>query len=215
MRLGIFGGSFDPPHVGHLLMAQDAVTALSLDRLLIVPAAQQPLKQQQASANDRLAMTRRSFGGIAAVEVDPIEIDRGGLSFMVDTVDAFRRRWPLAEFHLLIGADVVATLPRWRDPERLLGMARLVVLRRGPWDRAGKDAPADPPVDPDSPVGRAIHTAPRLETRTVEVSSTEVRARVQAGRSIRGFVPAAVEAYIASAGLYVRVPTADDVAARA
>ena len=88
MRLGIFGGSFDPPHVGHLLVAQDAVTALSLDRLLIVPAAQQPLKQgQQTPAADRLAMVQRCFAGVPGLVVDPVEIDRGGLSYMVDTVE--------------------------------------------------------------------------------------------------------------------------------
>jgi nicotinate-nucleotide adenylyltransferase len=112
MRLGIFGGSFDPPHVGHLLVAQDAVTALSLDRLLIVPAAQQPLKGQHASAADRLAMVQRCFDGVSGMVVDPIEIDRGGLSYMVDTVESLQRREPTAALHLLIGERQVVT---WRQ----------------------------------------------------------------------------------------------------
>ena len=131
MRLGILGGSFDPPHVGHLLIAQDAIAALALDRLVVVPAATQPLKQAHCSAAvHRLAMLERCFDGVPKTVVDPVELDRGGLSFMVDTVDHYRQQWPSAAIHLLIGEDVVETLPRWREPERLLAMVQLVVLRR-------------------------------------------------------------------------------------
>ncbi|MEQ1693833.1 MAG: nicotinate (nicotinamide) nucleotide adenylyltransferase [Gemmatimonas sp.] len=208
MRLGVFGGSFDPPHVGHLLVAQDAITALSLDRLLIVPAAQQPLKPgQHASAADRLAMVQRAFAGVSGVVVDPIEIERGGLSFMVDTVETFQRRWPLAELYLLMGEDVVATLPRWREPERLCAMARLVILRR---DFVG-EATGSHSHSHDAPGFPVQH----LATRRVDVSSTEIRARVREGRSVRGFVTDAVADYIASTGLYFRDPVAEDVSARA
>ncbi len=208
MRLGIFGGTFDPPHVGHLLVAQDAITALSLDRLLIVPAATQPLKQgQHTLAHHRLTMVQHGFAGVAEMVVDPIEIERGGLSFMVDTVESLRRRWPAAELYLLIGDDVVATLPQWREPERLRSMVRLVILRR---DSAGSvtESPSNQRDEPGRPVQH-------LATRQVDVSSTEIRARVRAGRSIRGFVTDAVADYIASAGLYLRDPVAEDVSARA
>lgn len=208
MRLGIFGGTFDPPHVGHLLVAQDAITALSLDRLLIVPAATQPLKQgQHTLAHHRLTMVQHGFAGVAEMVVDPIEIERGGLSFMVDTVESLRRRWPAAELYLLIGDDVVATLPQWREPERLRSMVRLVILRR---DSAGSvtESPSNQRDEPGLPVQH-------LATRQVDVSSTEIRARVRAGRSIRGFVTDAVADYIASAGLYLRDPVAEDVSARA
>lgn len=192
MRLGLFGGSFDPPHIGHLLVAQDALEALSLDHLLVVPAARQPLKgENQTPPEHRLAMVRACFAGLPRIEVDPAEITRGGLSFMVDTVDDVRRRWPGADVHLLVGSDVVPTLSRWREPDRLLGMVRLVVLYR---DTAGE-------VTPHGEIhgaGPAIW----LATRRVDVSSTEVRARVRDGRSIRGFVPDAVATYIASTGLY-------------
>lgn len=205
MRLGIFGGSFDPPHVGHLLVAQDALTALSLDRLLIVPAAQQPLKTDvvPTSPADRLAMVRRTFEGVPQMEVDPIEIDRGGLSFMVDTVGTLRQRWPSAVFHLLIGEDVVPTLPRWREVERLLAMVQLVVLRRAA-TRVGAALPeaATTPSDWHGLEYPARH----LAARQVDVSSTEVRARVRDGRSIRGFVTDAVADYIASTGLYLTGP---------
>ena len=197
MRIGILGGSFDPPHIGHLLVAQDALDELALDRLLIVPAAHQPLKGgNQTPAVHRLAMVQTCFGGIPRIEVDPIEIDRGGLSFMVETVESLRRRWPSAMLHLLVGDDVVSTLPRWGDVRRLLSMVQLVVLHRA--DR-GHDVAAL--ADPLESVGAA--TARRLATRRVDVSSTEIRARVRDGRSIRGFVPDAVETYIATTGLYL------------
>ncbi|MBL0172659.1 MAG: nicotinate (nicotinamide) nucleotide adenylyltransferase [Gemmatimonadaceae bacterium] len=208
MRLGIFGGSFDPPHVGHLLVAQDAVSALSLDRLLIVPAAQQPLKQgRHTPAEHRLEMVRRCFEHLPEMVVDPIEIERGGLSFMVDTVETLQRRWPLAELYLLVGADVVATLPQWREPARLRAMARLVILRRNDVAEVTDDR-SDRRDAPGFPVQH-------LATRRVDVSSTEIRARVREGRSIRGFVTDAVADYIASAGLYLRDPVAEDVSARA
>lgn len=208
MRLGIFGGSFDPPHVGHLLVAQDAVTALSLERLLIVPAAQQPLKQgQHTPAADRLAMVQRCFAGVPGLVVDPVEIERGGLSYMVDTVESLQRREPTAVLHLLIGEDVLETLPRWREPERLRSMVRLVVLRRS---SAGEPVATSAEQQP-APGRSVLH----LATRRVDVSSTEIRERVRAGRSIRGFVTDAVAEYIESTGLYLRDPMAVDVSERA
>ncbi len=197
MRIGILGGSFDPPHVGHLLVAQDALDQLALDRMLIIPAAQQPLKGGgQTAAAHRLAMVQACFGGIPRIDVDPIEIDRGGLSFMVDTANSLRQRWPLATLHLLVGDDVVPTLPRWGDVTRLLSMVQLVVLQRA--DR-GDDA--DALAVPLESVG--VATARRLATRRVDLSSTEIRARIRDGRSIRGFVHDAVETYIATTGLYL------------
>ena len=193
MRIGLFGGSFDPPHIGHLLVAQDAIEALSLDHLLVIPAAQQPLKgPDQTAAQHRLAMVQACFDGVPRTQVDPAEITRGGLSFMVDTVEDVQRRWPAAHLHLLVGSDVVPTLPRWKEPERLLGLVRLVVLYRD--------------SDGVLPVEREIHgggSAEWLATRRVDVSSTEIRTRVRNGRSIKGFVPEAVATYIASTGLYL------------
>lgn len=197
MRIGIFGGSFDPPHVGHLLVAQDALDAVPLDRLLVVPAAQQPLKGDgQTPARHRLAMVRACFEGVPRIQVDPIEIDRGGLSFMVDTVETLRGRFPQAALHLLIGDDVVSTLPRWRDVHRLMSMVQLVVLHR-----------ADREQVPSLPAGwredEQGGTPRRIATRRIDLSSTEIRARVRDRRSIRGFVPDAVAAYIATTGLYL------------
>lgn len=188
MRIGILGGSFDPPHVGHLLAASDAGDALALDLVLFVPAWEQPLKAGQAAApaTDRLAMVRLLAGDDVRFGVDPIEIERGGLSFTVDTLQALRERHPqpLALF-LLMGADVISTLPNWREPELVGSLAEIVVLER-------EVGGGRPPTDGFR----------RLQTRRVDVSSTEVRARVREGKSIRGFVPEAVADYIAASGLY-------------
>ena len=197
MHIGILGGSFDPPHVGHLLAAQDALDELALDRLLVVPAAQQPLKGgEHASAAHRLALVQACFGGISRIEVDPIEIDRSGLSFTVETVDVVRQRWPSATLFLLVGDDVVSTLPRWRDVTRLLSMVQLVVMHRADH---GQDAAALAVW----PGNGGAATARRMATRRVDLSSTEIRARLRDGRSLRGFVSDPVATYIATTRLYL------------
>ncbi|MHB0948289.1 MAG: nicotinate-nucleotide adenylyltransferase [Gemmatimonadaceae bacterium] len=187
MRLGLLGGSFDPPHVGHLLVAHDAAEKLALDQLIFIPAAVQPLKAGQASATpaQRLAMVRRLVAGEGRFAVDPTEIERGGLSFTVDTLAAYAERYPDAERFFLVGADVLGAFGRWREAERILRLATVVVM-----ERAGDEPPA------------LLPGMLPVETRRVDVSSTEIRARVRAGRSIRGFVPDAVAEFIATEGLY-------------
>lgn len=189
MRIGIFGGSFDPPHVGHLLTASDATEALALDRLFWVPAGTQPLKAglAQGSPAQRLAMVRLLVADEPRFAVDPVEIDRDGLSYTVDTVAAYAERYPDAERFLLVGADVLTSFDRWREPERIRQLATLVVLERT------VDGGSDPLVVPG---------AQRLATRRVDVSSTEIRSRLAAGRSIHGFVPESVERFIAAERLY-------------
>ena len=194
MRLAIFGGSFDPPHVGHLLAAEDAVDQLSLDRVLLVPTATQPLKvgRAVATAEQRLAMTRLLVDGDPRFEVSAVEVDRSGLSFTVDTLTHFAAAYPAAELFLLLGTDVLATFAQWREPERVLAMARPVVL-----ERADDGEPSlSPGLDAR---GTAIL---RLSTRRVDVSSTEIRERVRNGKSIRGFVTDNVAEFIARNRLY-------------
>ena len=191
MRLGIFGGTFDPPHVGHLLAASDAIEALSLDRLVLVPAARQPLKTgvDVTPPAHRLEMTRLLADGDPRLTVDPIEIERDGLSFTVDTVAEYARRHPGDERWLLLGEDAVALFPKWREPERVASLARIAVLARGEGGAETAEA------------GRAI-PATWLRTRRVDVSATEVRERVRRGLSIRGFVTEAVAGYIERHRLY-------------
>jgi nicotinate-nucleotide adenylyltransferase len=190
VRLGVLGGSFDPPHVGHLLAASDAFEALALDRLLFVPAATSPFKQGVTATPpaDRLAMVRLLVRGDPRFAVDPMEIEREGLSYTVDTLAALAVRYPDAERFLLVGEDVVESFAGWREPDRIVQLARLVVLRRA---RGPEGSPA-----------AVMPGAVQLETRRVDVSSTEIRARVRAGRSLRGFVPDEIAGYIEEARLY-------------
>ncbi len=187
-RIGVFGGTFDPPHVGHLLAVSDAAEALDLDLVLWVPAATQPFKRQAKSSPsaDRLAMVRLLVADDARFAVDPLEIERAGLSYTVDTLVALRARYPDAALVLLVGADAALAVDRWKDSARVQQLAELVVLRRG----------GEPFVFPGQVRGRS------LESRRVDVSATEIRERVQRGASIHGFVPESVAAYIARAGLY-------------
>lgn len=191
MRIGLLGGSFDPPHIGHLLAAGDAFEALALDRVVFIPAAVQPLKVDQASATaeQRLTMTRLMVDGDPRFAVDSIEIDRGGLSYTVDTLTALQARWPGAELCLLVGADVSRTFGKWREPDRIAELATLVVLHR-------TNAGATPDL-----VAMPENTR-TLDTRRIDISSTEIRERVRQGRSIRGFVPDAVAEFIAAQRLY-------------
>lgn len=190
MRLAFFGGSFDPPHVGHLLAVQDAFDQLALDRLVVIPAATQPLKSAEVTpAAQRLAMTRLTFGDDPRFEVSDVEVRRGGVSFTVDTLEHFAARHPHAERFLLLGADVLATFGQWREPARVLTLARPVVLVRH----------SDEAEQPDELAGARVL---KLATRRVDVSSTEIRARVRSGRSIRGFVTDSVAALIERDGLY-------------
>ena len=192
MRLAIFGGSFDPPHIGHLLAASDAFEHLALDRIILVPAATQPLKAGRAgaSAAQRLEMARLLVEGDARFEVSSVEVERGGLSFTVDTLMHFATRYPTAERFLLLGADVLGSFGQWREPERILELASVVLLQRQ------SEAPPTP-----APALRDRRVR-RLPTRRIDVSSTEIRERVRAGKPIRGFVPDVVASYIERGDLY-------------
>lgn len=203
MRLGLLGGTFDPPHVGHLLAATDALERLELDRLMLVPAARQPLKARQESAPpaDRLAMVRRLADGDPRLGVDAVEIERAGLSYTVDTLAAYAAANPGAELFFLVGADALDTFAKWREPGRILELARLVVMERSNGAMEG-DLAARAAALARAAGARAGREPLVLPTRRVDVSSTEIRARVRAGLTIRGFVPDGVAEYIAAAGLY-------------
>ena len=199
VRLGLFGGTFDPPHVGHLLAASDAYEALHLDRVVFIPAARQPFKQGAvaASTDERLAMLRLLVGDDARFEVDPIEIDRGGLSYTVDTLDAYAARHPSSERFLLIGEDLAAQIATWHQADRIATLAQVVVLARG----LDADVSSGHGAVPSSGERPAMPSV-RIATRRVDVSSSEIRARVRGALSLRGFVTEAVADYIRSAALY-------------
>jgi len=202
VRIGLFGGTFDPPHHGHLLAASDAFEALALDRLIWIPAAEQPLKQgtQSASAADRLAMVRLLVGDDARFAVDPIEIERAGLSYTVETVEALRGRFPGDELVLLLGTDVLATFARWREPRRIASLARVALLHRAVHGGAVEKAAVVGAVR--AVTGDDLPAPVVLDTRRVDVSSTEIRERARDGRSLHGYVPDAVARYVREHALY-------------
>jgi len=189
MRIGLFGGSFDPPHVGHYLAAVDAFESLALDRLDFIPAARQPLKPKghAAGAAARIALLQAMVADDPRFSVNQVEIDRGGLSFTVDTAESYHAAGDGHTLFLLLGTDAASQLAGWKEPERLLRLVQLVVLTRG--------------AEPFAPVGLG-RDALVLATRRVDVSSTEVRRRVSEGRPLRGFVLDAVAEQIRRMALY-------------
>jgi nicotinate-nucleotide adenylyltransferase len=190
VRLGVLGGTFDPPHIGHLLAASDAFEAMALDRIAFVPAAVPPFKSRtvQATADQRLRMLELTIEGDGRFEVSRLELDRAGLSFTVDTLAAFASATPDLSLFLLIGEDLATQIASWRQADRIAELARIVVLVRG-------DVSEESALEATLPMTR-------VPTRRVDVSSTEIRDRVRSGRPIHGFVTDAVASYIDAAGLY-------------
>lgn len=186
MRIAVLGGSFDPVHHGHLIVATAAAELLGVDQVRWIPAGQQPFKvgQHGASAADRTRMVELAVDGVASFGVDRCEADRGGPSYTVETLTDLGIRFPGAELSLLLGADAAELFWQWRDPAGIKARATVVVFAR-----AGETAPAG--------VADRVIEVPRLD-----ISSTAVRDRVRNGRSIRYLVPDPVMAYIAEHGLY-------------
>jgi nicotinate-nucleotide adenylyltransferase len=187
VRVGIFGGSFDPVHLGHLALAREALTRLKLDRLRFVPARVQPLKVSGAEAapEDRVAMLRLAVEGEPRFLVDARELERPGPSFTVDTLRALRAEGPSDELFLLLGADAAREMPRWRAAQEVEALASIVVI-----PRLGAPAVALQP-------GWAT-----LDIRPPGISATAVREAVARGASIDQMVPRPVAEYIRTHGLY-------------
>ena len=205
--LGVMGGTFDPIHIGHLAIAEEARESLKLDRILFVPTGRPPHKQAGTVSDPqrRYEMVQLAIADNPAFEASRIEIDRAGLSYTADTVEALAARGDgsrhgsgaddVTEITLILSAETLSQLPSWREPERILEAARLAVV-----PREGYPAP-DPAWLSKAFPGREARVA-YLDGPLVGVSSTDIRERVEAGRSIRYLVPAAVETYIAANGLY-------------
>ena len=199
-RIGILGGTFDPPHVGHLWLATLAADAIGLDRVLFMPAAQPPHKGGRlvTSAADRLLMTRLAVAGDDAFDLTIIEMERPGPSYTIDSVEELRRLYgDEAELFLLMAADSLAQIDTWRSPDELLERIEWVVGPR----------PGAPPPDPaklEDRFGERAHRIHVLEGPSLDVSSTQIRDRVAAGETIRYLVPRGVEDLIVDRGLYRR-----------
>jgi nicotinate-nucleotide adenylyltransferase len=194
MKIGLFGGSFDPVHLGHLLVAQAAREELGLARVFFIPAAQSPFKpeSQPAPAAERLRLLRLALAGDAAAEVDDQEIRRGGVSYTIDTVRQYKKDFPDAEIFYLIGADQAAQVPLWREAAELARLVEFVVM-----PRPGETLPA--PAPPFRV--RALRGFP------LGVSSSEIRARCRAGLPILHLTPPAVAEAIRNNRLYFPAQT--------
>lgn len=191
-RIGIFGGSFDPIHIGHLVSAQDACEQLKLASLLFMPTATSPLRDapHRASAEARLTMIRLALEDDPRFEVSDLEIRRGGVSYTIETVRDFQKTRPSASPVWIIGEDQVGNLPQWRDIEELARLAEFACLRRPGYTGAH--------AAPDIPRLR-LHL---VRSHRIEISSTEIRSRIREKRSIRFFLPEPVIDYINTNNLY-------------
>ena len=185
--VGLFGGSFDPIHHGHLIVARIAAEALGLDQVRFMPARAQPLKEGRHGADpaQRAAMVELAIAGEPGFALEPIELARDGYSYTVDTLRALRAREPGLEPVLLLGMDAAAELPRWKESAAVLDLARVAVFAR-----------AGGPVLEVPGVWRVV------DVPALEISATALRWRAAAGRSIRYWVPDAVADYVAAHGLY-------------
>ncbi len=214
MRIGIFGGTFNPIHLAHLRSAEEVREALRLDRILFIPSATPPHKRVNglAAATHRLAMVRRAIRGNPRFRVSTIEIERRGRSYSVDTLRALRARLPGARFFFIMGIDAFREIATWKDYRSLFGLCTIVVTSRPPYD--------------DTPLPAALPVAvrndfcyrprlKRLEHGTgnqvvfqrisdLDISASAIRQRLHHGQSIRYLVPSAVERYIVRHRLYAR-----------
>jgi len=191
-RLGIFGGSFDPVHLGHLLAAQDALEQADLDEVVFMPTAQAPLKDRAPGirGDQRLALLQLAIAGDPRFSVSTLELERGGVSYTIDTVRALRTLRPHAELFWIIGADQAGRLAQWRDIATLVELVQFIVLAR-----------------PGFPLPAVAHRPPGLRllpigVHELAISSSEIRARIAAGRPVRYFLPAAVADCIERDQLY-------------
>lgn len=200
MRLGIIGGSFDPIHYGHLLLAETCREQCRLDRVWFQPAAVPPHKQAEllTAAEHRIEMVKLAIAGHEAFELSTLEIQRGGISYTVDTLAAIQEEQPDAELFFLMGGDSLRDLPTWREPQRICELAVPVVVSRN----------GSPPPDFDSladlvsPQRLEVIRQHQVAMPIIELSSTDIRCRVAADESIRYQTPRAVEKYIETHGLY-------------
>lgn len=196
-QLGILGGTFDPIHLGHLFIAQEAAAAARLDRVLFIPTGQPPHRSQMplASPAERADMVRLAVAGNALFELSEIELNRPGPSYTIDTLRALAAGSPDCSLYFILGADSLADLPEWRQPDEILELARVLAMARG----------GRPPVDLEA-LDRAVPGAGErvcvIESPGLEVSARDIRARIPAGRPIRYLVPDTVESYIREHGLY-------------
>lgn len=192
MKIGILGGTFDPPHMGHLIVAEHVRDRLGLEKILFIPAVIPPHKQKRAditSPEVRLEMLRLALAGNPEFEASDIEVRRGGVSYTVDTLKELRLRHPSDALFLMIGMDNVAEFHLWKDPEMIMRIAHVVVMTR-------------PGFQPENAAQGVMKSMSVCDVPEIEISSREIRNRVRGGQSIRYLVPTTVLDFIAENRLY-------------
>jgi len=193
-RLGVLGGTFDPIHYGHLQIAEEVRERFNLDVVLFIPTGEPPHKPHgQANAEQRFIMTELATADHPRFTVSRLEIDRPGISFTVDTLQALHEEYPGVEIYLMMGADMALDFPTWRQPERILSLAHAVaVTRPGVQEEALRRHLATP----------AMHGIELVVAPGIALSSTEIRRRAREGKSLRYLIPDAVIGFIEKEGLY-------------
>lgn len=200
MRLGVFGGTFDPVHVGHLILAEQCREQGRLDQVLFVPAARPPHKEEGALTpfDKRAEMLALAIAGHVVFRIEDMEKDRPGPSYTIETLELLQAKHASAELVLIVGSDTLHDLAQWREPARILELAGLLAARRPGW-----------PMKTAEQVARELNLDARKPPRLqevimplIEISSRDLRRRLAEGRSVRFMIPRAVEAYIAERRLY-------------
>jgi nicotinate-nucleotide adenylyltransferase len=200
LKIGVLGGTFDPPHVAHLILAEEARMALGLGQVLFVPAGNPWRKggQELSPREHRLAMVRLAVGDNPHFAVSTLEIEREGPSYMAQTLAALQQQLADdSEVFFILGLDSLADLPNWWHPQEIMSRARLAVATRSAWEPTQADA-----LEKELP--GISERLVWLDMPRIDISSTAVRQRVRQGRSIRYWVPPAVEEYIRQHGLYLK-----------
>lgn len=197
MRVGIFGGTFDPVHVGHLILAEQARDFARLDEVWFVPAPRPPQKEGQPITRfeQRVEMLELAVAGNPAFRIDPIEKERSGPSFTADTLTDLKGRHPAHSFFLLLGGDALADLPLWYQPRRVVESAGLVVMAR-----PGSPLPSAEALGVQIGAAVALEVVPAPQ---IDIASRDLRRRFAEGRSVRYLVPRAVEMYLREKRLYM------------
>ena len=200
MRLGIFGGSFDPVHFGHLVLAERCREECTLDEVWFLPAATAPHKLHRdcTPAHHRVEMLQLALGGHVQMIVSTLEIDRRGISYTVDSLEEIHHRYPGNELFLLLGADSLHELPTWREPDRICQLAQPVVVRRG----GGPESDFSVLSRLVAPARLAEIKSSQVRMPLIDLCSSDLRQRVRHGRSIRYHTPRAVEKYIETNAIY-------------
>jgi nicotinate-nucleotide adenylyltransferase len=200
MRVGIFGGTFDPIHVGHLILAEQCREQARLEQVWFIAAARPPHKQDRSLTpfGQRVDMLALAIAGHPAFRIDELEKDRPGMSYTADTLTELHRRHPENDFWLIIGSDCLPDLPHWHEPARIVQLAGLLV-----WERPGWPSWSTEKLHEALrlPRGENLRQQP-VQGPLVDISSTDLRQRIMEGRSVRYLVPRAVECYIEAHRLY-------------